>query len=106
MQIMIANGITGEVIEWRSELGWKDSTGLKSIRGVIRQWMSHGLKYSDFIVLKWGNDNRLWQYLREYAWEKHLVTCDICDVVQPAENINIIEDSHEVCLAVVCNKCS
>lgn len=100
MHIMIANELTGEVVEFRSDLGL-NSLGLKAIRGHVRQWMSNGLNIHQFNVLKWS-DYRLWQYIREYAYEQSFSTCDCCGTKKKNSELQFVEDAYEVCLAIVC----
>jgi hypothetical protein len=106
MQIMMANEVTGEVIEWKSEYGWKDSVGLGAIRGYIRNWMKGGLNIHQFSILKVSSEP-LRRYVQQYAWEHMLTKCDVCQTPRKNSELAWLDDLEGVCLMAICKgKCN
>lgn len=99
MEIMIANKLTGEVVAAYC----KD--GIRAIRGYIRQWMKDGLQLEDFDILKFSS-NSMFYHIRSYAWSKVITTCDVCNKYYKREEMELVCDSEDVCLVVLCGNCT
>jgi hypothetical protein len=104
MKIQIANSVTGEVVECRTDffgMVFSPSFVMKKIRGQIREWMKAGLKINDFEVL-YAPTFEMKKYIREYAWGLMKNECDVCHAPKLNKELNWCEDSAGVCIMVIC----
>lgn len=92
-EILIANMKTGETVSTDTK------EGFKQLRGIIRSWMNNGLSVNDFRVQAFDN---VFFFLRDYAWQHSITTCDVCDHVAKRTEFELVCDSEEVCLAIIC----
>lgn len=91
--VVIYNAKTGETVSTDT----KD--GFKQLRGVVRSWMNHGLSIHDLII---HSGTKPFFFLRDYAWQHQITTCDVCDHVAKRTEFELVNDSEDVCLAVIC----
>lgn len=107
MNIMIANKVTGEVVENRTFLDGNTVSArqvVKSIRGYVRQWMKDGLSIHQLEVLK-SSSYTLSSHIQIYAWERMINKCDVCG--KPVLNMDMVwcDDSEGICLVTGCSDC-
>jgi hypothetical protein len=91
--VLIANMKTGETVSTDTK------EGFKQLRGVIRSWMNDGLGIHDLTIQA---DTKPFFFLRDYAWQHSITTCDVCDHVAKRTEFELVNDSEDVCLAVIC----
>jgi hypothetical protein len=94
-KFLLVNHFTGECVS---------SDFIKPLIREVKRWVFNGMKQGQMTVNK-STSPKATIYFHQLVGENNKHKCDICGCEKKLKHLTIVEDSHEVCMAIVCKKC-
>lgn len=92
---LLVNHLTGECVS---------SDFIKPLIREVKRWVFNGLTQGNLTVNK-SESRKVTLYFHQLVGENAKHKCDICGCEKKLKELTIVEDSHEVCMAIICKKC-